>query len=188
LVKGYDYSSHMPALLDNWKKHASDRGVTGTELWAASDLASAFKFIESMSQAWNYFPEPEIPDNTVSRGDVVAHLIANYAALDPADKGWVEGENNVNISLVWPGVMSTTVGDPITHSYIAAKSFQWKFTTSTPTTGRVIGDINPSEQEVSFPPGARVNISKIIYRPEDKSLRAGEFGAKAEIIAIATLN
>ena len=93
----------------------------------------------------------------------------------------------MSISLTWPGVMSTTLGKPTEHNYVQSKSFVWSFTPGTPCVGRIIGDINPSEQEITFPVGVSVKIKKLIIRKVDKTLKAGEFGDKAEIIAVADL-
>jgi hypothetical protein len=188
----YSYKSIETQLLKDWKRIAVERKLTdkdGAAAWDENHLEDTYEIVRSMSRVWEAFPEPVIPGDKVVRGDVGEYLFKNYPQLDPDSEQnkFEDGEHNVSITLTWPGVMSTTIGKPTEHNFISEKSFIWSFDVQSPCPGRVIGDINPAEQEVTFPVGVKVEVTKLIVRKDDKSQRSGEFGTNAVVIALAKL-
>jgi len=141
--------------------------------------------IRSMARVWDKYEMPEVPNGALTRGDIGPHLYGKYSVLDPRKMKYKDGENSVSLDITWPGVMSTTIGNPKDHNFVQKKTFIWRFTVGKKHSGRSIGTINPSEQEVTFPVGSKIHIDKLIVRLNDKSFREAEFGNNAEVIAIA---
>ncbi len=185
----YDYRPIEAKLMAAWKRIAIARGSSPVtvETWDGDNLKETYGVIRSMARVWDKYEAPEIPGGAVTRGDTGAFMYGAYPFLDPVKQGYPDGELALAKTITWPGVMSTTVGNPKDHNFIQAKSFIWKFQTRTPHKGRIIGSINPAEQEVTFPVGSRVVIEKLIVRVHDKTLHAAEFGSVAEVIALARL-
>ena len=185
----YDYGKIKSKLLVEWRKVAVERGADKelTDTWDLDKLAETYEFVRAMARVWDDYEQPEIKGNTVTRGDTGRFMFTAYPILDPEKNNYPDGVVNVSATITWPGMMSTTVGDPKEHNFITAKTFIWKFTVASDHPGRIIGSINPSEQEVTFPVGVKVNIKQLIVRRVDKSFQSGEFGANAEVIAIASL-
>jgi hypothetical protein len=188
----YNFNSIQDKVLEKWREIAvqrnmADQGMADT--WDRKALHDTYENVRAMARVWDKFTVPEIPGGVVARGDIARHLYGNYPALDPSKNGLGDGEHAVSVQITWPGIMSTTLGDPKSHNFIQAKSFIWRFSVADGHPGRIIGANNPSEQEVTFPVGVKVSISKLIIRTgEDKSLKSSEFGSTAEVIAYATLS
>lgn len=186
----YDYSSIKGKLLVLWKQIAVERKVvpeSAVENWDEQSLDDSYEIVRKIARSWDAYPVPTIPGNRVARGDIAANMAANYAELDIEKKDLADGEHAVNISLTWPSLMSTTVGDPARHNFISEKTFVWSFTVKQPCPGRIIGENNPSEQEVTFAPGVKVKINRLIVRRGDKTLEAATYGSNAIVIALAEL-
>jgi hypothetical protein len=187
--EGFDYDSIKVDLLKQWKKIAVDRKYANTEdvdSWDYESMASTYKNITAIQRSWEKFEKPEIPGGVVARGDSAVMYTA-YPILDPHKNNYKDGEVSVSGTITWPGIMSTTVGDPKSHSFITAKTVIWRFNVDPQNAGRSLGSINPSEQEVTFPLGVKVVLQKLIVRVNDKTIQQGEFGSVAELIAFAKL-
>lgn len=186
----YSYDDIEGKLVERWKRIAVERSLvppSGVEGWDKTELASTYEIVRKIARSWDAYPVPEIPGNRLARGDIAENLFANYPALDVVKKDLPDGEHAVSVDITWPSLMSTTVGDPVTHNFIEKKSFVWAFTVKQPCPGRIIGENNPSEQEVTFAPGVRVHVSQLIVRREDKTLQASTYGQNAMVIAVAEL-
>lgn len=185
----YDYTPLQGKLLKEWRRIAVERGAGKdmVETWDFDKMKETYGVIRSMARVWDKYEMPEIPGGAVSRGDTGAHMFSAYPQLDPRKIPLADGEHAVSINLTWPGVMSTTVGDPKDHNFIQAKTFIWRFKVDPKHKGRSIGTINPSEQEVTFPVGTKIHVEKLVVRLVDKSLMSSEFGTNAEVIAIAKI-
>ncbi len=185
----YDYRPIEARLIQVWKRIAIARGSSPVtvETWDGDNLKETYGVVRSMARVWDKYEVPDIPGGAVTRGDTGAFMYAAYPFLDPKTQGYPDGELAFSKTITWPGVMSTTVGDPKDHNFIQAKSFIWKLQARAPHKGRIIGSINPAEQEVTFPVGSKVIIEKLIVRVHDKTLHAAEFGSVADVIALARL-
>ncbi len=188
----YNYTAIQSKLLLKWREIAQARGMAdkkATDAWDLVLMAETYEFVRAMARVWDDFKVPDIPGNAVARGDTGRFMYAAYPALDPTKNGLGDGEHSVGITITWPSIMSTTMGDPKEHNFITAKTFIWKFSVTDGHPGRVIGTNNASEAEVTFPVGVTVSINKLVIRTgDDKSLKAGEFGSTAEVIAYARLS
>lgn len=186
---GYDYEPIKEKLLKEWKRIAVERKYAvqeDVEGWDYEAIANTYKNITAIQRSWDNFDTPEIPGGVLSRGDTAVMYTA-YPVLDPRKSNYKDGEVAVSATITWPGIMSTTVGDPKQHSFIQAKTVIWRFNVDTVNAGRSIGTINPSEQEVTFPLGVKVVLQKLVVRVNDKTIQQGDFGDVAEVIAFAKL-
>jgi hypothetical protein len=179
----YKYEPIAQKLLEKWREVADKRNMVkmlNSEAWDERELDSAYEVVRSMHRAWNAFPVPVIPGNVVARGDIAENLANNYKELDVSKLE--AGEHSSTFALLWPGPMSTTIGDTKTHSYTSDKTLLWNFTVTSPCPGRVIGNINPAEQEITFPIGVKVKVNKLVVSRE-----SSEGGAKVKVLAYADL-
>jgi hypothetical protein len=186
---GYDYEPIKDNLLKAWKRIAVERKYAvqqDVEGWDYDAIANTYKNITAIQRSWENFDKPEIPGGVVARGDSAVMYTA-YPVLDPRKNNYKDGEVTVSGTITWPGIMSTTVGDPKQHGFIQAKTVIWCFNVDSVNAGRSIGSINPSEQEVTFPLGVKVVLQKLIVRVNDKTIQQGDFGSVAELIAFAKL-
>lgn len=187
--EGYDYLAIKDRLLEQWKKIAIDRRYAdeGTvDSWDEATMADVYKDITAIQRSWNEFEMPNIPGGTVARGDSEM-IYGAYPTLDAQKRGYPDGMIQVAETLTWPGIMSTTVGDPKSHGFIMAKKVIWRFSVDAEHAGRKLGANNPSEEEVTFPLGVKVMLESLLVRVKDKTLQEGEYGSHAEVIAFARL-
>ena len=185
----YDYTPIKDKLLENWKRIAVERKYSdegSAELWDEVLMADTYRKIRAIQRAWDDYEMPVIDGGTVVRGDTVA-MYSAYPVMDPRKNAYPDGVVKVSGSITWPGIMSTTVGEPKSHGFVQAKTVIWRFSVDPKHAGRSIGSINPSEQEVTFPLGVSVVLDHLIVRVNDKTIEQGEFGAVAEVIAFAKL-
>ncbi|MPY63457.1 hypothetical protein FNH08_41775, partial [Streptomyces spongiae] len=186
-----DFSARADDVLENWKKIATERGYATaetTQSWDLQDLNRWHESIKSIHRAWDDFPAPVIPGNTVVRGDGQQIFASFDEILDPASyRGG--GYHDVGRTISWSGIMSTTTASPMTHNFVSSKAVIWKFDLPEQNhPGRVLGSENPAEAEVTFPVDTRIRVNRVLVRDGDFANElAGEFGDKARVIVFADI-
>lgn len=181
---GFDFSDKKTDILDKMKaiaveRHYADPGLT--ETWDMEFLDSTCLLFKQIMGVWGKFTTPVIPDMTVYRGD--SHYL--YDSLPESLKSRMNLDGTYEIkseTIVWPGIMSTTIGDPKKHNFINAKAIIWEIKVPQEHEGKVIGSNNPSEQEVTFPVATKIVIDSILVRKTDKTIEMDKYGSKAELI------
>ncbi len=188
----FDFSAKADEVLSNWKRIAVERGYNtpeGVESWNAQDLGIWHETIKGIHRAWDDFETPSISNNTVVRGDSRHIYSAFDGILNPEKYGGVGGYHNVGKEISWPGIMSTSVGDPKTHNFMEKKTVIWKIEVpSEGHTGRVLGRENVGEAEVTFPVDTRIRVDQVLVRNDGFANElADTFGNKAQVIVFAKM-
>ncbi|WP_189787238.1 putative T7SS-secreted protein [Streptomyces capitiformicae] len=188
---GFDFSDRAADVLENWKRVATERGYASrqvTESWDMQDLHRWHESIKSIHRAWDDFPSPAIPGNTVVRGDSQQLFSSFDGILDPAHYPG-GGYHDVGRTISWPGIMSTTTGSATTHNFVNSKAVIWKFDVPEQGhPGRVLGSENLAEAEVTFPVNTQIKINQVLVRDGDFAHELiGEFGDKAKVIVFADI-
>lgn len=188
----FDFSARASQVLSAWQRIAAQRGYATSDTansWNSEYLTATHGIFKQIMRVWNHFQQRP-GTTTVYRGDA-RYLYASYPRLDPraeAGNNYREGVNPVTgYTINWPGILSTTYGDPVTHNFINNKDIIWKLTLQTGHEGRILGSNNASEQELTFPPATKLRVDNLIVRNTNKSLRAAEFGRVASLIIEATV-
>ncbi|MEH0553614.1 hypothetical protein [Streptomyces sp. B21-101] len=187
----FNFSGRADVVLETWKQVAMERGYAtreDTEPWDMQDLDRWHDSIKAIHRVWDVFPRPEIPGNTVVRGDTKQIFSSFDGILDPAryPEG---GYHNVGRTISWPGILSTTMGSATTHNFADSKTVIWKFDVPKQVhTGRVLGSENPAEREVTFPVSTQIKIKRVLVRDGHFAHElTGEFGDKAKVIVFADI-
>jgi hypothetical protein len=188
---GFDFSDRAADVLENWKRVATERGYASrqvTESWDMQDLHRWHDSIKAIHRAWDDFPSPAIPDNTVVRGDSRQIFSSFDGILDPAHYPG-GGYHDVGRTISWPGIMSTTTGSATTHNFVNSKAVIWKFDVPEQGhPGRVLGSENLAEAEVTFPVNTQIKINQVLVRDGHFAHElTGEFGDKAKVIVFADI-
>ncbi len=179
-----DISSNKEKIVQIWRKIAVGRGYLAENFVKTSltveTLDTWMDRLRLQSKHWDSLGKKR-NDEVLFRGDS-NHLYDSYPFLNPDINDYEDGEHNINKLISWPGTMSSTYGNPMEHNFINKKTIIWHFTLKSGHRGRVIGNNNASEEEVTFPPGNLINIKKILVRRKDKTVLASTYGTSAEII------
>ncbi|MFI7412987.1 hypothetical protein ACIBU0_30375 [Streptomyces sp. NPDC049627] len=188
---GFDFSDRAADVLENWKRVATERGYASREVtdsWDMQDLHRWHDSIKAIHRAWDDFPSPAIPGNTVVRGDSQQIFSSFDGILDPAHYPG-GGYHDVGRTISWPGIMSTTTGSATTHNFVNSKAVIWKFDVPEQgNPGRVLGSENPAEAEVTFPVNTQIKINQVLVRDGHFAHElTGEFGDKAKVIVFADI-
>ncbi|AZQ39361.1 hypothetical protein EJ357_42950 [Streptomyces cyaneochromogenes] len=188
---GFDFSERAADVLEYWKRVATERGYASrqvTESWDMQDLHRWHDSIKSIHRAWDDFPSPTIPGNTVVRGDSQQIFSSFDGILDPAHYPG-GGYHDVGRTISWPGIMSTTTGSATTHNFVNSKAVIWKFDVPEQGhPGRVLGSENLAEAEVTFPVNTQIKINQVLVRDGHFAQElTGEFGDKAKVIVFADI-
>ena len=160
-------------VLANWQKTAVKRQYavqTEVDAWNAEELRNTLKLVQQIHRAWTDFGKPSQHREKLIRGDS-ENIYSSIPELDPATYQEKPGDYTIDKKIVWPTIMSTTYGDPKTHSFVSKKTVVWELTVEDPNLGRVLGGNNPSEEEVTFPVGTKLNINKVQLRSADTTPR-----------------
>ncbi|MFI1709076.1 hypothetical protein [Streptomyces griseoruber] len=187
----FNFSDRADVVLETWKQVAMERGYAAredTEPWDRQDLDKWHDSIKAIHRVWDIFPRPEIPGNTVVRGDT-QHIFSSFdGILDPAryPEG---GYHNVGRTISWPGILSTTMASATKNNFAAEKTVIWKFDVPKQVhTGRVLGSENPAEREVTFPVATQIKINRVLVRDGHFAHElTGEFGDNAKVIVFADI-
>jgi hypothetical protein len=186
----FDFSAKKPAVLATMKEIAIARKYTdtdGAESWDELDVDQTYAMLRAILNAWERFPAAGGGTHTrVFRGDS-KFLYDSFPMLDPSRNNYKEGENLVSFSVTMPQILSTTYGDPKTHSYVKGKSLIWDISLPATHEGKGLGKNNQSEQEMSFPVGTTLLVIKVFVRMKDKMQRADTYGLDAEVIVMASI-
>ncbi|MFF7265758.1 hypothetical protein ACFZCL_36510 [Streptomyces sp. NPDC008159] len=188
---GFDFSERAADVLEHWKRVATERGYASrevTESWDLQDLHRWHDSIKAIHRAWDDFPSPAIPGNTVVRGDSQQIFSSFDGMLDPAHYPG-GGYHDVGRTISWPGIMSTTTGSATTHNFVNSKAVIWKFDVPEQGhPGRVLGSENLAEAEVTFPVNTQIKINQVLVRDGHFAHElTGEFGDKAKVIVFADI-
>ncbi|SHH84884.1 hypothetical protein [Streptomyces sp. 3214.6] len=188
----FNFSGRANLVLETWKQVATERRYATreeTESWDMQDLDKWHDKIKAIHRVWDAFKkDPEIPGNTVVRGDSEQIFSSFGGILDPAryPKG---GYYDLGRTISWPGILSTTMGIATTHNFVKSKTVIWKFDVSEQGhPGRVLGSENQAEAEVTFPVSTRIKIKRVLVRNGRFAQElTGEFGDKAKVIVFADI-
>jgi hypothetical protein len=188
----FDYASKKSAVLADMKVIAIERKYavpSTTESWDEGYVDQTYGVLRSILNVWDRFPAAGGGTHTrVFRGDS-KFLYNSFPKLNPGlpDNGYHEGENSVSFSVTMPQILSTTYGDPKTHSYVAGKTVVWDISLPAAHEGKGLGKNNQSEEEMSFPVGTTLVVNKLLVRTTDRTQQAGTYGADAEVIVMASI-
>ncbi|MDF5719185.1 MAG: DUF4157 domain-containing protein [Rhizonema sp. PD37] len=174
-------------ILKVWKAEAESMKPSDTEnikTWDDKDLTITVENIQAINKEWAGYEKPEV--EKVYRGDSVT-LYKVFKQLEPETLKLEDGKHTYTDTITWPGLMSTTIGDPKTHNFINGKTIVWDLDVRNNHNGRVIGNENPSEAEVTFPVGTTIKVNELIVRRQNKDLEASTYGDSAELIVKGTI-
>ncbi|MEU8512904.1 DUF4157 domain-containing protein [Kitasatospora sp. NPDC048722] len=189
---GFSYKSKESEVLDAWRSVAMARGYADeqtTEAWDEKHLADTFDIFARINGVWDDFTTPPAnADGNVVRGDS-KHVYESFGGIlkqqeSHPDGGYVP----VDQTIEWPAILSTTYGDPLTHTYVAGKEIVWEFGLPEDHRGRALGRNNQSEEEMTFPIGTKIHISQILVRSGDfRKERSAQYGESAVVIVFADI-
>ncbi|MFJ3723593.1 DUF4157 domain-containing protein [Streptomyces sp. NPDC090045] len=188
---GFSFQSKEAEVLAAWRRLAVARGYANeaaTESWDAEHLRNTFQIFARINGVWSDFPESSAnADGKVVRGDS-KYMYDSFDGIlkpdDHPDGGYV----TVGKTIVWPAILSTTYGDPLTHGYVAGKEIVWEFGLPDKHQGRSLGKNNQSEQEMTFPLGTRIRVKEILVRTgEYQEEKAEKYGKSAAVIVFADI-
>ncbi|MFI2608404.1 DUF4157 domain-containing protein [Kitasatospora sp. NPDC018619] len=189
---GFSYASKEREVLDVWRSVAIARGYADeqtTQAWDGKHLADTFEIFARINGVWDDFATPGAnKDGKVVRGDS-RHMYASFGGIlkqqeNHPDGGYV----SVDQTIEWPAILSTTYGDPLTHTYVAGKEIVWEFSLPKDHRGRSLGRNNQSEQEMTFPIGTKIRIRKVLVRSGDfRQEQSAKYGESAAVIVFADI-
>ncbi|MEU4268094.1 DUF4157 domain-containing protein [Streptomyces sp. NPDC026092] len=189
---GFSYMSKESEVLDAWRSVAIARGYANeqtTESWDGKHLADTFDIFARINGVWDDFATPPAnEEGNVVRGDS-KYMYESFGGILKQGESHPEGgEVSVDETIEWPAILSTTYGDPLTHTYVAGKEIVWDFTLPEGHRGRELGKNNKSEQEMTFPIGTRIHIRKILVRSgKFQQAKAEKYGKSAAIVVFADI-
>ncbi|MBP0451204.1 DUF4157 domain-containing protein [Kitasatospora sp. RG8] len=189
---GFSYKSKESEVLDTWRSVAMARGYAdeqSTAAWDEKHLADTFDIFARINGVWDDFTTPPAnADGNVVRGDS-KHLYESFGGIlkqqeSHPDGGYVP----VDQTIEWPAILSTTYGDPLTHTYVAGKEIVWDFGLPEDHRGRALGRNNQSEEEMTFPIGTKIHLSQILVRSGDfRQEQSAKYGESAVVIVFADI-
>ncbi|MBD0674680.1 DUF4157 domain-containing protein [Streptomyces sp. CBMA156] len=189
---GFSYKSKESEVLDAWRGIAMARGYADeqtTEAWDEKHLADTFDIFARINGVWDDFTTPRAnEDGNVVRGDS-KHLYESFGGvLKQQERHPDGGYVPVDETIEWPAILSTTYGDPLTHTYVAGKEIVWEFGLPEDHRGRTLGGNNQSEEEMTFPIGTRIRINRILVRSGDfRQEQSAKYGESAVVIVFADI-
>ncbi|MFJ4190527.1 DUF4157 domain-containing protein [Kitasatospora sp. NPDC089509] len=189
---GFSYTSKENEVLDTWRSVAMARGYADeqtTGAWDKKALADTFDIFARINGVWDDFATPRAnEDGNVLRGDS-KHLYESFGGILKQQESHPDGGYvSVDQTIEWPAILSTTYGDPLTHSYVAGKEIVWEFSLPEDHRGRALGRNNQSEAEMTFPIGTRIHIRQILVRSGDfRQERSAKYGESAAVIVFADI-
>ncbi|MFJ6380796.1 DUF4157 domain-containing protein [Kitasatospora sp. NPDC092039] len=189
---GFSYKSKEREVLETWRSVAMARGYADeqtTGAWDERSLADTFDIFARINGVWDDFATPRAnADGNVVRGDS-KHLYESFGGIlkqqeSHPDGGYVP----VDQTIEWPAILSTTYGDPLTHTYVAGKEIVWEFGLPEGHRGRALGRNNQSEEEMTFPIGTKIHINRILVRSGDfRGELTAKYGESALVIVFADI-
>ncbi|WP_086741008.1 DUF4157 domain-containing protein [Streptomyces glaucescens] len=189
---GFSYKSKESEVLDAWRSVAMARGYADeqtTEAWDEKHLADTFDIFARINGVWDDFATPRAnEEGNVVRGDS-KHMYESFGGIlkqqeNHPDGGYV----SVDQTIEWPAILSTTYGDPLTHTYVAGKEIVWEFGLPKDHRGRALGRNNQSEEEMTFPIGTKIHIRQILVRSGDfRQEQSAKYGESATVIVFADI-
>ncbi|MFD5462884.1 DUF4157 domain-containing protein [Kitasatospora sp. NPDC127059] len=189
---GFSYKSKEREVLDVWRSIAVARGYAdeqSTEAWDEKHLADTFDIFARINGVWDDFATPRAnEEGNVMRGDS-KHMFESFGGIlkqqeNHPDGGYVP----VDQTIEWPAILSTTYGDPLTHTYVAGKEIVWEFGLPEDHRGRALGRNNQSEEEMTFPIGTQIHIRQILVRSGDfRQEKSAKYGESATVIVFADI-
>ncbi|MFB8243026.1 DUF4157 domain-containing protein [Kitasatospora purpeofusca] len=189
---GFSYRSKESEVLDTWRSVAMARGYADeqtTGAWDEKHLADTFDIFARINGVWDDFTTPPAnADGNVVRGDS-KHMYESFGGIlkqqeSHPDGGYVP----VDRTIEWPAILSTTYGDPLTHTYVAGKEIVWDFGLPQDHRGRALGRNNQSEEEMTFPIGTKIHITRILVRSGDfRQEQSAKYGESAAVIVFADI-
>ncbi|WP_411146121.1 DUF4157 domain-containing protein [Streptomyces sp. x-80] len=188
---GFSYKPKEAEVLAAWRGLAVARSYADefvTEGWDAEHLRNTFDIFARINGVWSDFSTPPAnAEGKVVRGDS-KYLYESFGGVLKHENHPDGGYVTINETITWPAILSTTYGDPLTHSYVAGKEIVWEFSLPEGHQGRALGKNNQSEQEMTFPVGTRINIKQILVRKGDhQGDMAAEYGKSAVVIVFADI-
>ncbi|MEU9701465.1 DUF4157 domain-containing protein [Streptomyces sp. NPDC047981] len=189
---GFSYLSKENDVLLTWRNIAMARGYADeqiTQSWDTKSLADTFDIFARINGVWDDFATPPAnEEGNVVRGDSKYMYDSFGGVLKQQESHPEGGEVSLDETIEWPAILSTTYGDPLTHTYVAGKEIVWDFTLPEGHRGRELGKNNKSEQEMTFPIGTRIHIRKILVRSgKFQQAKAEKYGKSAAIIVYADI-
>ncbi len=135
------------AIAPEWVRQAQAAGtlVEDPEQWGSEEMREFWERVISIRERWD-IAYPTRGDALVWRGDSPYFLNSpGYAELAAA------AAQPGGATIQWKTFLSTTyTAAPQNHNYISQKSVLWRISLSDGHPGRVIGNNNPSEGELTF--------------------------------------
>nr|WP_234322927.1 DUF4157 domain-containing protein [Streptomyces sp. NRRL S-350] len=189
---GFSYKSKENQVLDAWRSVAMARGYADeqtTEAWDKKYLADTFDIFARINGVWDDFTTPRAnEEGNVVRGDS-KHLYESFGGILKQQESHPDGGYvSVDQTIEWPAILSTTYGDPLTHTYVAGKEIVWEFRLPEDHRGRTLGRNNQSEEEMTFPIGTKIHIRQILVRSGDfRQERSAKYGESAAVIVFADI-
>ncbi|MBT0773659.1 DUF4157 domain-containing protein [Kineosporia sp. J2-2] len=178
VTPGFSYQQKEDQVLTAWRELAVSRGYdneTATQAWDAQHLRNTYDIFARINGVWSDFPTPAAnAENKVVRGDS-RYLYESFGGVLKHENHPEGGYVTINREISWPAVLSTTYGNPLTHSYVKGKEIVWEFSLPEGHRGRTLGGNNKSEEEMTFPVGTRISIKQMLVRKGD---HAGDLTAK----------
>ncbi|MFD3941325.1 DUF4157 domain-containing protein [Streptomyces sp. NPDC058579] len=189
---GFSYKSKESEVLDAWRSVAMARGYAdeqATESWDAKHLADTFDIFARINGVWDDFATPGAnEDGNVVRGDSKYMYESFGGVLKQQESHPDGGYVSIDQTIEWPAILSTTYGDPLTHTYVAGKEIVWEFGLPDQHQGRELGKNNKSEEEMTFPIGTKIHIRKILVRSGDfRQEKSEKYGESAAVIVFADI-
>ncbi|MFJ8623660.1 DUF4157 domain-containing protein [Kitasatospora sp. NPDC093550] len=189
---GFSYKSREREVLETWRSVAMARGYADeqtTAAWDEKHLADTFDIFARINGVWDDFATPPAnADGKVVRGDS-KHMYDSFGGILKQQEGNPDGGYvSVDQTIEWPAILSTTYGDPLTHTYVAGKEIVWEFGLPEGHRGRALGGNNQSEQEMTFPIGTKIHITRILVRSGDfRQEKSAKYGESAAVIVFADI-
>ncbi|MER7955853.1 DUF4157 domain-containing protein [Streptomyces sp. NPDC096030] len=188
----FSFQAKETQVLDAWKRlavarnYATDDTVEG---WDAQHLRNTYDIFARINGVWSDFDTPPAnADGQVVRGDS-KYVYDSFEGILKQDENHPDGGYvTLDQTIEWPAILSTTFGDPLTHTYVAGKEVVWEFGLPEEHQGRSLGKNNASEQEMTFPVGTRINIKQVLVRKGDyASEKEEKYGKSAAVIVFADI-
>nr|WP_229929064.1 DUF4157 domain-containing protein [Kitasatospora xanthocidica] len=189
---GFSYKSRESEVLHTWRSVAMARGYADeqtTQSWDEKHLADTFDIFARINGVWDDFTTPPAnADGNVMRGDS-KHLYESFGGILKQQEGHPDGGYvPVDQTIEWPAILSTTYGDPLTHTYVAGKEIVWEFRLPEGHRGRALGRNNQSEEEMTFPIGTKIHIRQILVRSgKRRQEKSAKYGESAAVIVFADI-
>ncbi|MEW1905600.1 DUF4157 domain-containing protein [Streptomyces sp. NPDC086147] len=189
---GFSYTSKESAVLDAWRSIAMARGYADeqtTGSWDEKHLADTFDIFARINGVWDDFEASRAnEEGNVLRGDS-RHMYDSFGGVLKQQESHPDGGYvSVDQTIEWPAILSTTYGDPLTHTYVAGKEIVWEFGLPEGHRGRALGRNNQSEQEMTFPIGTKIHIRRILVRSGDfRQEQSAKYGESAAVIVFADI-